>query len=241
MKNCYPLPLIHKTLDALCRVKVYIKLDIIAVFNKLRIAEEHEWKTAFIICFGLFGTTVMLFGLSNALAIFQHYIDNLLYDLLNKSCTAYLDDVLFYSELKKEHRVHVLEVIKCLMDAGLQIDINKYEFEITCYKYLSLIITPDDNDMDKTKVKAITAWQPPKTVRDLQKFLRFSNFYQRFIHDFSKVVQPLNDLLQKGIPWHWEQEEQASFTTLKLAFIQALTLAHFDYDKRSVLETDTSD
>ena len=76
---------------------------------------------------------------------------------------------------------------------------------------------------------------------DLQKFLGFSNFYRRFIRDFSKVARLLNDLLQKGIPWHWGQEQQAAFTILKLAFTQALTLAYFDFNKKSVLETDASD
>ena len=183
----------------------------------------------------------MPFGLSNAPATFQHYINNLLYDLLDKTCTAYLDDVLVYSESKGEHRAHVREVVKRLMDAGLQIDINKCEFETTRCKYLGLIVTPNGIDMDKAKVKAITAWQPPKAVRDLQKFLGFSNFYRRFIRDFSKIARPLNDLLRKGIPWHWGQEQQAAFTTLKLAFTQAPTLAHFDYNKKSVLETDASD
>lgn len=50
------------------------------------------------------------------------------------------------------------------MDAGLQIDINKYEFETTHCKYLGLIITPDGIDMNKTKVKAITTWQLPQMV-----------------------------------------------------------------------------
>ena len=241
IKNRYPLSLIRETLDALCQAKVYTKLDIIAAFSKLRIAEGHEWKKAFITRFGLFETLVMPFGLSNAPATFQHYINHLLYDLLDKTCTAYLDDVLVYSESKGEHRAHVREVVKRLMDAGLQIDINKCEFEMTRCKYLSLIITPNGIDMDEAKVKAITAWQPPKTVRNLQKFLSFSNFYQRFIRDFSKIARPLNDLLRKGIPWHWGQEQQAAFTTLKLAFTQTPTLAHFDFNKKSVLETDASD
>ena len=91
IKNRYPLPLIRETLDAICRAKVYSKLDIIAAFNKLRIAEGHEWKTAFITRFGLFETVVMPFGLRNTPASFQHYINHTLFDLLDKTCTAYLD------------------------------------------------------------------------------------------------------------------------------------------------------
>jgi hypothetical protein len=107
IKNHYPLPLIRETLNALCHAKVYIKLDIIAAFNKLRIAKGHEWKTAFITRFGLFKTLVIPFELSNAPATFQHYINNLLYDLLDKTCTAYLDNVLVYSKSKAEHRAHI--------------------------------------------------------------------------------------------------------------------------------------
>ena len=70
IKNHYLLPLIRETLDALCDAKVYTKLDIIAAFNKLRIAEGHKWKTAFITQFGLFKTLVMLFSLCNAPASF---------------------------------------------------------------------------------------------------------------------------------------------------------------------------
>ena len=47
VKNQYSLPLIKETLNCLCNVIVYTKLDIIAAFNCLRIAEGEEWKTAF--------------------------------------------------------------------------------------------------------------------------------------------------------------------------------------------------
>jgi hypothetical protein len=76
----------------------------------------------------------MQFGLSNAPATFQYYINNLLYDLLDKTCTTYLDDILVYFESKKEYRTHVREDVKRLMDAGLQININKCEFEtLACH------------------------------------------------------------------------------------------------------------
>jgi hypothetical protein len=75
IKNRYLLPLIRKTLDQISRAKYYIKLNIIAAFNKIRIAEGHEWKIAFITKFRLFKTVVMPFGLCNTLANFQNYIN----------------------------------------------------------------------------------------------------------------------------------------------------------------------
>ena len=183
----------------------------------------------------------MPFGLCNAPASFQHYINHTLYDLLDRFCTAYLDDVLVYSANRKEHRQHVREVVSRLRDAGLQIDINKCEFETTKTKYLGLIVTPDGLQMDPEKVKAVLKWKPPPGVKDLQKFIGFANFYRRFIRDFSKITTPLNGLLKKGVLWDWTPDHQIAFDKLKVAFATAPVLAFFDYNRKTVLEADASD
>jgi hypothetical protein len=241
IKNRYPLPLVRETLDSLCRARYYTKLDIIAAFNKLRIAEGHEWKTAFITRFGLFESLVMPFGLCNAPADFQHYINHVLFDLLDKTCTAYLDDVLVYSATREEHRQHVREVVQRLADAGLQIDIGKCEFETKKTKYLGLIINDGGVAMDLEKVNAITTWAAPQSLRDLQRFLGFANFYRRFIRNFSALTKPLHNLLKKTTTWAWSLEHDTAFRALKDAFIAAPILAMYDYDKKTILETDASD
>jgi len=183
----------------------------------------------------------MPFGLCNAPATFQNYINHTLFDLLDRICTAYLDDVLIYSSNRKEHRDHVREVVLRLREAGLQIDINKCEFETTKTKYLGLIVTPNGIQMDPVKVSAILTWKPPPGVKDLRRFLGFANFYRRFIRDFSKITRPLNELLKKEVVWAWEHEQQAAFDQLKQAFATAPILAFYDYSRKTVLETDASD
>lgn len=76
-KNRYPIPLIRETLDALCHAKYYTKLDVIAAFNRLRMAEGEERKTAFLTRYGLFEYLVMPFGLQTAPATFQHFINSI--------------------------------------------------------------------------------------------------------------------------------------------------------------------
>jgi len=114
VKNRYPIPLIRETLDRLCRARYYTKLDIISAFNRLRIAQGEEWKTAFRTRYGLFEYLVMPFGLTNGLASFQHYINDALRDYLDIFCTAYLDDILIYSNSLSEHRQHVRQVLQRL-------------------------------------------------------------------------------------------------------------------------------
>ena len=103
VKNRYSLPLIRETLNLMASSVIFIKLDIIAAFNKLRMAEEEEWKTAMCIYYSLFKYLVMPFRLCEALSSFQSYINDVLQNCLNVFVTAYIDDILIYSKSKKEH------------------------------------------------------------------------------------------------------------------------------------------
>ena len=178
IKNWYPLPLIHETLDALCNARYFTKLDVIAAFNWIQIAEGHKWLTAFITQFGLYEMLVTPFGLCNVPTTFQNYINHTLHNALDDYCTAYLDDVLIFSKTHAEHTKHVDEIIQRLGNAGLQIDINKLEFYTTKTKYLSLIISTNSMTMDPEKVQALQEWKDPTSVKELQQFLSFANFYQ---------------------------------------------------------------
>ena len=63
LKSRYPIPLIRETLDSICKAKFFTKLDVIAVFNRVRVAEGCEWLTAFITRFGLYESLVTPFEL----------------------------------------------------------------------------------------------------------------------------------------------------------------------------------
>ena len=96
-------------------------------------------------------------------------------------------------------------------------------------------------EMDPAKVMTIRDWKQLTNLRDLQRFLGFANFYRRFIRGFSTICRPLNDLLKKGTTWKWLDTHDVAFEALKTAFITALVLAIFDYDRKTVLETDALD
>ncbi|GAW22450.1 hypothetical protein ANO14919_119870 [Xylariales sp. No.14919] len=241
IKNRYPLPLVRETLDALCNARYFTKLDVIAAFNRVRVAEEDVWKTAFITRFGLYESLVTPFGLCNAPSTFQNFINDVLYEGLDKYTSAYLDDILIYSKTKKEHIYHVRKVLSALLRAGLHIDIKKCEFHTTETRYLGLIISTDGIKMDPAKVEAITNWKQPQNVKDVQKFLGFANFYRRFIRSFSTIAKALTKLLRKDSTWDWGPACDEAFAKLKAAFTSASTLAFFDPSRRTVVEADASD
>ena len=97
------------------------------------------------------------FGLANAPSTFQRYINWTLRDFLDDFVTAYIDDILIFTDGSlKEHCQQVRTVLQRLREAGLQIDIDKSEFEVKSTKYLGFIVEAGKGiRMDPAKIKAI--------------------------------------------------------------------------------------
>lgn len=121
---------------------------------------------------------VLPFGLTNGPATFQRFMNGVLFDYLDIFCTAYLDDILIYSENISDHCTQVRTFLQRLRDAGLQVDINKCEFSVTRTRYLGFIISTKEIGVDPDKVEAIKNWDPPTSVKTVQSFLGFCNFYR---------------------------------------------------------------
>ncbi|KAK3519821.1 hypothetical protein QTP70_006475 [Hemibagrus guttatus] len=95
--------------------------------------------------------------------------------------------------------------------------------------------------MDEGKVATVRNWPIPTSVKDLQRFLGFANFYQRFIRDYSSITSPLTNLLQnKPKSLTWNPAATQAFNTLKTAFTTAPLLVHPDPELPFIVEVDAS-
>jgi len=96
--------------------------------------------------------------------------------------------------------------------------------------------------MSDRKVKSVQNWAHPRSVKEVQIFIGFANFYGRFIKDFSKVCKPITETL-KGNPkdFHWGREQEEAFEELKKRFTTAPILSHFYPGRKTVVKTDASD
>src|SRR6201986_736164 len=146
---------------------------------------------------GLFEPMVMFFGTKKAPATFQAMMDYLFRELITLGkLVIYLDDILIFTKTLEEHRKIIRQVLQILRENHLYLKPEKCDFEENSVDYLGMIIGQDTIMMDPKKIKAVEAWPTPNTKRDLQSFIGFSNFYQRFIQDFSKITRPLHDLMK---------------------------------------------
>ena len=239
-KDRYPLPLIPNLLDRLRSSSIYTKIDLRGAYNLVRIAPGDEWKTAFRTRYGSFDFMVMHFGLTNAPATFQHYMNSIFSDILDKYVVVYLDNILIYSKSPEEHDEHVTEVLTRLRKHQLYAKAEKCKFDVDTTEFLGFVVNPSSISMAQSKVDAILKWPAPQTIKQIQSFLGFANFYRRFIFNYSNIVVPLTCLTHKGASWNWSNKCDEAFHTLKQAFTEAPVLMHWSPDYLILIKTNAS-
>ena len=221
-----------------CKYMIYI--NIIAAFNKFQMHSDSKDFIIFITFFDVFKYKVLPFSLINESVSYQQYINEVLFDFFNYFVQIYLDNILIYSKTYREHVNYICSVLGKLQKAGLQTDIQKCEFYVQKTKFLKLILTTEELEMNSEKIKVIKNWLTSNNLKLTQNFLEFCNFYRCFIYHFFNFAKPFSRLIKKNQLFKWIFKCQDLFENLKDVLFKASVLAHFDPDKKTILETDTS-
>ena len=244
IKSRSPLNNIQELLDSLHGVTVTSLIDLSGGYHQLGLSHSSDKeKTAFTVPgIGHFQWTVLPQGISNAPGAFQSTMNKLFRNMIGKSVFIYLDDILVASRSPEEHKQHLRQVLQILKDAKLFANIQKCKFNLPEVEYLGHIVGRGGLRPDPKKVQIVQNWPKPQNVHDVRSFLGLTNYFRRFIKDYSIKAAPLNRLLQKdGCKWTAACDD--SFAALKKALINAPVLAIPDFDKPYELEvwTDASD
>jgi hypothetical protein len=215
IKDPYPLPLMDELRDRVVGCEWFTKLDLRDGYYLVRLKdEESENATTMHTCYGNFKYKVMPFGLVNAPATFQRMMNTILRPVLDQGVVVYLDDILIYTKTQEEHRTLVTQVFSILQKEGLAVAAHKLFFHVREVEFLGYIINANGVEMSNRKVEAVRMWETPKSLKDVQRFLGFANFYHRFIKNFSGVARPISDLTRnKGLDFHWTNTNGSVSTT----------------------------
>src|SRR5467141_5122306 len=141
----------------------------------------------------------MFFGLTNSPATFQTMMNDIFRELIDEGVVViYMDNILIFgSQTKEEHHAIVVRVLDILRRHRLYLKAKKCTFRQPTVEYLGLILSEGCIEMDPVKVAGVRDWPTPRNVTEVQSFVRFVNFYWRFIQDFSHVAKPLHQLTKK--------------------------------------------
>ncbi len=120
----------------------------------------------------------------------------------------------------------------------MQIDIWKCKFNIEETVFLKVIVSEQDLCMNSIKVKAIVNWATFTNLKEIQDFVDFVNFYQRFIKNFSKLVKSFTQLIWKDMSFVWNEVCIEVFDNLKKQISSISVLRHFNVKHQAILKID---
>lgn len=182
VKNKYPLPRINDLLGKIGKSKYFSTLDVRWGYMNILIKPEDRWKAAFKTKYGLFEPNVMLFGLTNSPATFQAFMDDIYWELiLTRKLLIYMDDIFIHSETKEEHWQILRQTLQIAKKHDLYFKLKKVRICQTSVPYLGVIVSEGRLEMDKKKINAVLEWPYPSSVKEVQQFLGFCNYYRQYI------------------------------------------------------------
>lgn len=240
-KDAYPLPRIDECFDALSGAVWFCTMDLASGYWQVEMAEDDRAKTAFTTQQGLYEFKVMPFGLCRFSIVIPAVRPPLIVQKLLGHCIVYLDDVIVFGRNFGETIERLQEVLKRLQVANLKLKAKKCYFFQKSVHFLGHIVGEEGVKCDPTKVEKVQHWPEPTNLRELQSFVGFTNYYRRFVPDYSSRIAPLLKLTRKNVTYHWDDRCQQVFQWLKDYFSKAPILAYPQADGgHFILDTDAS-
>ena len=244
--DAYPSANPDIIMDRLHGKKYFSKLDALKGYYQIRLDDNIQELTGFTCPLGLFQFTVLPFGLKNAPAIFQRMMDDILGEYKGDFTDVLLDDILIYSDTFEEHLEHIQKILTRLKLHNVVLRFDKCSFACTELIYLGHIITQDGKKVDPEKVSAVLHMAVPQTKKQLRSFIGMASYLRRYVKNFAEIINPLTELTKKEVPEKnitpfWTPTHLAAFEQIKQILTTAPVLAHPDFNRPFIVETDASD
>ena len=247
IKNKCLFSLIDEMLNRFVSAAYFIKLDFKNAYHRIKIRKNDEWMTTFRIRYDHFEYAIMSFELVNISVTFQTLINKTLQKLINHICVIYLDDILIYFKTREKHWKCVRKMLERLRQFKLYVKLSKCFFMTQIIEFLEYIISNHDIFMNSRRMKIIQTWFEFKTLRELQIFLEFTNFYKRFVKFYVKITRVLTKLFKESKQerqnesFIFEEIARQTFRQLIKTFIKTFMLIHFDFKNLIRIEIDASE
>jgi hypothetical protein len=211
IKNKNPLPRIDELFDQLKGAYIFSKIDLRSGYHQLKIRATDIPKTTFITRYGLYKYTTMSFEFTNAPAYFMYLTNKVFMEYLDKFVVVFIDDILIFSKNEEEHDEHLRLVLQKLRENQQYAKLNKCEFWLRKVSFLGHIISEGGISVDPSKVKDVLRSKTLQNVLDIRSFLGLVGYYRRFIEGFSRISEPMAELLEKNNTFEWTARREASF------------------------------
>ena len=216
----------------------FSKLDLTQAYFQIVLDQESREYVTINTHKGLYQYTRVPFGIASAPALFQRMMDTILQGIPNTIC--YLDDILVTGNSAETHLRSLTEVLQRLRQHGLRVRPSKCAFMQESVQYLVHKIDSRGVHATTSKVDAIQEAPVPRNTQQLRSFLGLLHYYGKFLPNLSRLLHPLNRLLQASTEWKRDEECDKAFKEAKEKLVSAPILAHYNPSKKLKLAADAS-
>ena len=218
--------------------KVYSVLDASNGYWQIKLSKDSQKYTTFNTPFGRYKYLRLPFEIKSSSEVFQRTVSQILENL--NGCEVIADDILIWGKDTQEHNERLCSVLQRIREANMRLNKAKCKIGLTEVAYVGHVFGPDGLKPSEEKIRAILEIPEPRNKKELQRFMGTVNYLGKFIPNLSGINQPLRQLLEKDVAWHWEDAQKKSFKELKKAITRAPVLKYYDEKEDIVLSVDSS-
>ncbi|KAK1606724.1 hypothetical protein QYE76_030397 [Lolium multiflorum] len=223
-KDHYPLPFIDQMLERLSKNTHFCFLDGYSGFSQIAVKAKDQEKTTFTCPYGTYAYRRMPFGLCNAPATFQRCMSAIFHGFCESIVEVFMDDFSVYGNSFDNCLRNLDKVLQRCEETNLVLNWEKCHFMVNEGIVLGHKISERGIEVDRAKVEAIEKMPYPRDVKD-----------------FSKISKPLTNLLQKDVPFVFDDDCKEAFETLKKALTTAPVVEPPDWNLPFEIMCDASD
>ena len=236
--DTYPLLSIDELVGVVSRGTVFTTLYLTSEYQQLEVVKECREILTINTHLGLFRFNRLPFGISNAAAIFQKVMDQILAGVEGAVC--YIDDILIYGNNLQECTKNLKEVLSRLRNYNFRVNLEKSKFFCDKVIFLGHEISGLGVKPSSEKIKDLINAKVPENITELKAFLGFVNYYRKFVPNMATTLHPLYELDKKDTKFFWSKKCQRAFKEAIMAVTNSEAIAPFNPEEDSIITSDAS-
>ena len=195
----HPLLKIQNILESLSGNNYLTILDQGKAYHQLYLKPESRHLTAFITPWGFYEWVRVPFGLMNAPAVFQRFMEQYFQDYRDQFVVPYLDDLLVFPKNFDDHLKDLELTFQRLQKYGGKLKTRKCQLFQHEVRHLGRIVSTEGYRLDPKNIEEVRSMlkQKPKNLGDVRRMLGMVGYFRKYIPNFSVKAEPLYQLLKK--------------------------------------------
>ena len=197
--------------------------------------EASSYLTTFNTEVGRYRFTVMPFGITVARDVFQWKLDECFGHIKNLIVIA--DDIMVIGKHNnhKDHDLAFTTLLQTARRCNIKLNYDKLRFKCTQVDFYGKTYTTDGHKPAQNKITAIVKMPPLSSKKEVQSFIRMTNYLTKFSLRPTKLSETIRELIKEKVPFNWGPEHQESFVMLKKELVRAPVLTYCNPWKETVL------